>query len=531
MTADVGQVVRLEQRQPKASELVPKLLGALLASGKSKGGERPPAAGMLDRISIVAEDCGEPKFKTCFAIISRLSKAGRPCDAAAVWSAGRGARLFSDDDRDWLEALEARNTVSGASFYEVAEGLWRLVRAGAIAAELEAQARALRTGQFNRTEVPRQLRAIGDQFERTFHGNERVDRDVMDLLQEADDRDAGRLPETSIVPTRLQIVDELLGGGWQPSLNVVLGLPKQGKSALMAACIVAQAEAGGTPGLFSLDDPIRWLTMRLFASAAGISLQAMRRKRTPEEREAMERVAERVHRIAGRVLFFDWSKATAPEIVERARNWIRAEGCTCAYLDTLSEVQHGRRDNWRDQRNVQIGESVGDFRRLAADSGVPFVLNVHTIRKETEREIEAPPQLTDAAESSFIEKRARLIAGVWRKTIPLEDGTTEQRLRVTLRAANEVGGAGRTVELEEFKGAAMVAPDGGRFVDLAKERAALKRLDGEAKMVDSAEQSVRRAKLVAELKEKAGLLKPKKPEPAQAPQLELIPAPVAPEKP
>jgi hypothetical protein len=144
---------------------------------------------------------------------------------------------------------------------------------------------------------------------------------------------------------------------------------------------------------------------------------------------------------------------------------------------------------------------------------VPVVVLCHTTDDEThhfgQRREEGPPAMQAMAGGRSIDRRARLMLGLWSKG---------EAWRATVLKANELGAPGATVEFARLFDSVLIDPEGGRKVDVRQERAIEAKERREKSQDEKLLESLERSKKLAALKAKD---KPQEEPKAPAPQAQL----------
>lgn len=454
------------------------------------------AASLLDAAGLQPSDFADARVRVCWSLALRRAELRRPCDAATLSAAAIAANLLPVECLEWLRGLQASNTLDAARFGEVAEQLRRRGRTRVVLEALRAHVAAL---EGERPDLPATLTALGSLVEDAgaLHSADGDGSEDLDALaaqwQLVDDDQAPSL----VVPTGVLGLDAEIGG-LPPNLSLVIGQPAVGKSALLGAMIDAQLAAGLKVGLFGLEDGSAWLSRRLVARELAIPVRDVGNlKRDPalleRYRAAHPALAQRLRGL----VTYRHDTISTDELVRRAVHWITNLGVRCIYVDHAGEVDH-RTDRF-DEHRLRVGESYRRLRNLAFRYQVPVVVVAHTGRPGDFEE--RPPQAAEIAETSYAERRARLILGLWSKR------SDWGRLRVTVVKHTE-GPSGSTVALNRLAACALVDRERAELIDLEAERREQAKARAASKASLSAELSAAREAAKAAVKARG-----KKPEP------------------
>ena len=233
-----------------------------------------------------------------------------------------------------------------------------------------------------------------------------AETDVMALVDRVEAVQRGDVE--TMVPTGIEALDFVLGGGLPPTLTIIGSLPGVGKSSLIAAMAGAMIGAGTKVGLLSLEDERAWVLRRLAAQAARIPLFVLGKKTLG--RNQLERFGDAtagVYALAPRLVMSDAS-GDIGSVVARARQMV-AEGCRAVLVDHLGEIRLERSE----RHDLDIMRALQELRGIAKTFGVPVVVASHLKRREGLDRYTAP-ELTDFAFSSSVERMARVALGLYR---------------------------------------------------------------------------------------------------------------------
>ena len=516
-----GEIVRLSDhapapRRPAKEELERTVVGGVLALGD--------AGRLIESSGLTPTDFGDLVLRQVWTVAKTLARLRQPVTAQTVWAAGAAVHMFTERDGELLLGLESGNLLSLEAFHTVSISLWRLNRAGDTAGQLEQMAARLRQGTFRHDEVPTQLREIGQNFDRTFSTEQTGADAVIELLTRINERNEGKVIKADRMPTRVALMDEAMGG-FPSDFCGFLGQPGEGKSAVIGMIIRAQLEADPDLRLayFPLEGGAIGLIRRMLAGDAEISLRQLGEKMSPELAAKVNDLGPYLHTLFQRLIVFNWSRATAGEICQRARMLKRKYGVAAVYLDTLSKVDHKGKPGARFAPNEEVAESIYAFGDLARSEDIPFVAAIHTNRPDSKKESagqkeERPPLLHEAAKSADIDREIRCAWGVWRKA---------GEFRATFLKMNEErvsnSGGAVTIEFSRLENSPILLAEGGKWVNLKREASEEKReKQKEADAVSdirALERKARRAKLDVEEKPAEDV----KGSTEEPPQLDLIP--------
>lgn len=462
-------------------KLEEQLLGAVL-DAETIGSN---AGALIDAAGFRPEDFTSANVCTSWRVAGVLAGRRRPVTAATVYAAGASTRALGQDAQAWLQGLQAGNSLSRAEFAEVVDQVRRVSRSRQLERAIAEQLELLRGGG-DIARVATALENACRDAAAVFGQDETGEVDVLELGAEAEAREAGQAPAL-LVPTGIPAIDAI-AGGLPPNLCVIAGQPSVGKSALLGTALEQQLRLGLKPGLFGLEDGTRWLAKRLMARDLGVPVREIGVRHPSSFGEAWGRVGQEYATLLRGLTTYRHSTITADEMVRRAANWVTTRGVRCIWVDHGGEVEH-RVPEGGDFR-LGVKDTYRRLRDFATRYQVPVVVLAHTTRASNERE-DAPPQLTDLAESAYIERMSRFVLGLWTRQ---KDG--DKSLRVTVLKATE-GERNVTLLMDRLTTAALVDPKSGEVVNLWAERMAELRAKKEARESQKAEKKPKRAQQMA----------------------------------
>lgn len=209
-----------------------------------------------------------------------------------------------------------------------------------------------------------------------------------------------------VVPTGIDALDFALGGGLPSTLVIVGALPGVGKSSLLGAMAGNLASAGVRVGVLSLEDQRGWLLRRLAAHRSAVPLFVLgRRKLGDYQLQRADAAVEGLYAPAKNLVMSD-VPGNVESVVSRARQMV-ADGCRAVFVDHLGEVKLERSD----RHDLDVANALQELRGVAKLHGVPMVVACHLRRREG-LGVYTEPTLTDFANSSAIERMARVALGL-----------------------------------------------------------------------------------------------------------------------
>lgn len=449
-----------------SAQLEEVLLGAVL---DAEGPVLQTAAGLLvDMSGMRPEDFTNARCRVAWQVILRLTQRRRPVDALLVFSAGRSVKAFNDADREWLQSLQHSNQLDRDRFANLVEDMRNQARHRQLESVLEKQLNILRGPDVVLTNVASEIDTAVKDIITAALPDGTGEEDVLELANDWDAQEAGTQAPT-LFPTGMPVFDDLLGG-WVPNLNILMALPSVGKSAALASCIDGQTAAGLKVGLFGLEEGTKWLSKRIIAREMALPVRSIGfAKRTPEQREQFGDVGARVAAQMRNLITYRRPRGAlvdVREMLRRAASWVRNKGVQCIWVDHGGEIDPGiGQAGGNDQMAYRVAANYARIRDFAEDYNVPVVVLCHTRRPEDGNE-ERPPMMTEAADSSRIEKMARVMVGGWRRRYSEPD-----YMRLTCLKASE-GAVDITARCKRWTTAGLLQRDQWERIDLQKEKAA-----------------------------------------------------------
>src|SRR3989344_9260570 len=237
--------------------------------------------------------------------------------------------------------------------------------------------------------------------------------------------------------TRLDDLDQKLGGLHPSALLILAGRPSMGKTALATNIAFNVARnyrweptpegrktvSGGVVAFYSLEMSAEQLAMRILADASGVSSDKLRKG----EIDAADfgRIRDAAVEIGESPLYIDATGGLSiSKPAARARRLERLEhGLDLIIVDYLQLVTTGE-GNSQKNRVQEVSEITGGLKALAKELSVPIIALSQLSRQVEQRE-DKRPQLSDLRESGSIEQDADCVMFVYRESYYL--GRAEPR--------------------------------------------------------------------------------------------------------
>jgi len=244
-------------------------------------------------------------------------------------------------------------------------------------------------------------------------------KDAVDVANAAYQRDGG----LAGLATRLDDMDNKLGGLHRSDLLILAGRPSMGKTSLATNIAFNIARAfrrgplpdgtqgavdGGVVGFFSLEMSAEQLASRILSEASEIPSHKIRRGDMDEGE--FRRFVEAAKALESCPLFIDDTAALPiSQIAARARRLKRTHGLDLLIVDYLQLVR-GTAEN----RVQEIGEISMGLKAIAKELDIP-VLALSQLSRQVENREDKRPQLSDLRESGSIEQDADVVMFVFRE--------------------------------------------------------------------------------------------------------------------
>lgn len=237
--------------------------------------------------------------------------------------------------------------------------------------------------------------------------------------------------------TRLDDLDQKLGGLHPSDLLILAGRPSMGKTALATNIAFNVARNyrweptpdggrktvdGGVVAFYSLEMSAEQLAMRILADASGVSSDKLRKGEI--DASDFGKIRDAAIEIGESPLYIDATGGLSiSKLAARARRLKRMEnGLDLIVVDYLQLVTTG--DNSQKNRVQEVSEITGGLKALAKELNVPIIA-LSQLSRQVEQRDDKRPQLSDLRESGSIEQDADCVMFVYRESYYL--GRAEPR--------------------------------------------------------------------------------------------------------
>ena len=229
--------------------------------------------------------------------------------------------------------------------------------------------------------------------------------------------------------TKLDDLDQKLGGLHPSDLLILAGRPSMGKTALATNIAFNVAKnyrfeedpdaphgrrtvAGGRVFFGSLEMSKEQLAQRILADASGVSSDKMRKGLI--DRADFTRIRDARDHIRTAPLHIDETGGIhIAKLCARVRRQHRREGLDLVIIDYLQLITTG---DGRGQRNrtQEVSEITGALKALAKELGIPIIA-LSQLSRQVESRDDKRPMLSDLRESGSIEQDADCVMFVYRE--------------------------------------------------------------------------------------------------------------------
>lgn len=394
--------------QPHALEAEQRIIGALLID--------PEALEIIADL-LVTEDFYDPRHRTLFEAILKLTAAQRPVDTVTVC--------------EWLINHEQLETVGGVSYPS------SLANEASSSAGIRAYANIVR----DKADIRRLIRAATDTLDTAYRPE---NRDAQGLIDEAqarifaltENRQRGASSFISAKQALLDVVDQIEAvaqsqsvvtglptgyadldrdtSGLHPGqLVIIAGRPSMGKTAFaMNIAEHVSCDQKKTVAVFSMEMPVHELMLRALASRSRVSQTRLRNGNI--QSSDWGRLNNGMGELSESLLYIDDSPALSPlELRSRARKLKKEHGLDLIVVDYLQLMQvPGSGGN----RVGEISEISRSLKTLAKELSIP-VIALSQLNRGLENRTDKRPQMSDLRESGAIEQDADLILFLYREEV------------------------------------------------------------------------------------------------------------------
>lgn len=214
------------------------------------------------------------------------------------------------------------------------------------------------------------------------------------------------------VPSQLEELDALTGGWQNSDLIILAARPSMGKTAAALKFMIEAAQAGGTPGIMSLEMSTQQLIERLLSSETGLNQRAMKQGGLSDaQKNALDAAGVR---LAGyNMLIHDEAGLNVQQVRSIARRWQREHGLDFLVVDYLQLLAGKNRGGMQMNREQEISQISRELKKLAKELNIP-VLALSQLSRAVETRPDKRPQLSDLRESGSLEQDSDVVIFMYR---------------------------------------------------------------------------------------------------------------------
>lgn len=363
-------------------------------------------AAQLDGVRdlIEAKDFFDVRHQRIFGALCELDDRGESIDLVTLGSHLRGEALAAAGGQAYLVEL-----FEGTARAANAAGYARVVRERSVSRSLHRMAVGLARDALSQEPAPlihraeRKLLDLAGGAAAT--GPVPIAEELKRVAAEAE-----RLREGFPgIKTKLDELDNLMGGLRKSDLILVGARPGEGKTSLALNIALAAAEEGRSVLFFSLEMPLRQIVTRLLFSKAQVDAGPLNRPGQLSEGD-IHRLQNTLRQFDRMRIYVDDSNVSPVDLRSRARRLRReADGLDLVIVDYI-QLMHatGEGERRRDNRNLEIGDISRALKLLAKELDVP-VLALSQLSRAPEKRDYARPQLADLRESGSLEQDADIV--------------------------------------------------------------------------------------------------------------------------
>lgn len=212
------------------------------------------------------------------------------------------------------------------------------------------------------------------------------------------------------IPTRIPMLDRLLGGGLKPGKQMILAArPSVGKSSLAQQLCINLAMHGHAAAMLSQEMTCQEMTDRAIATLGHIDMGKLQSGKL--DREDWARLTEAAERMRDMPLFFDDQPGlTLQDITAKARILKRKHDIKLLVVDYIQLCSTA---NQKLSRHHQLEELSRGLKVLAKTLGIT-ILTLSQLNREVEKRTSGRPIMADLKESGAIEEDADVVMLMWR---------------------------------------------------------------------------------------------------------------------
>lgn len=376
------------------------LLGAIMASG---------GLGYLTAAENVSEaDFCDIRAQAVWRVLGKLDEAGKPINAENVL---RGVREFG-------ETAEIGN--AGLFMAECAELQISVEVHAAEMVEASRRRRVMAAGAVMQSRGRMQAVPVDDviaEAESVLLGEDLRSLEIhsakqaVQLMTDDLQRRFEAKGQIQGIPTGLDRLDQMLDGLQYGEQTVLAARPSMGKTAIGINIVEHACLERGIPTLVvTLEMTTAALMRRMASSACGITMGEMRRGSFTES-DFRKLTVFGAKASKAPLWFLDGiSGLTATQMCAGIRRYVRKHGVKLVVIDYLQKVAPAEK---HEKRTYEVGAVSKALKACAAKTGAAF-LTLAQLNRESEKDKERTPRLSDLADSGQIERDADTVVLIHR---------------------------------------------------------------------------------------------------------------------
>jgi replicative DNA helicase len=260
-------------------------------------------------------------------------------------------------------------------------------------------------------DVDREVADTQNQLDAVIRGNAgSTPRLVGDLLPEAIERAITPRTAEDRIPTGLNDLDELLGGGWAGGRLIIIGArPGVGKTTVGQGFARAAAITNKLPTFFSsLEMGEDELMAGILSAEAGVALNHISHGTT--DNQGAYRLSLVAARVAEAPLYIDdATHVSLPSLRGQIRHLVRTAGLRLVIVDYLQLMQAPKAES----RQVAVSALSRGLKLLAKEFGITVIV-LSQLNRGSEQRADKRPTISDLRESGAIEQDADMVILVHR---------------------------------------------------------------------------------------------------------------------
>lgn len=205
------------------------------------------------------------------------------------------------------------------------------------------------------------------------------------------------------IETKIQQLDEKIGGIPKGHLSIIAARPGMGKTAFMLQLKRNLIEQGYKIGIISIEMSAKELMIRELSSINQIdSLDIEKTRLSQSQIDDMKKNS--VPLLKENYIIDDSSSQTVETVKATVRKWKQNKGIDIVFVDYLTLIHTETKERY----DLEIGRLCSNLRGFAKAEGLPIVL-LSQLNRMVESRANKRPKLSDIRESGQIEQDAKVV--------------------------------------------------------------------------------------------------------------------------